>query len=103
MALKNYFYNTGKILYKIAKVPFNILVGNYLPKNQELIKINREFREEIKSLNEISKINKLKLEAKLKDEIELKEVKLKEENPLAYQIYRNIELHRNMGKNYLIN
>ena len=59
--IKDYFYNTGKILYKIAEVPFNILVGNYSPENQKIIKENRELRNKMKTLDrELENISKTK-------------------------------------------
>ncbi len=61
MEIKNLFYQTGKILYKIAEVPFNVLVGNYNPKNQELIKRKRELKAQIKNLDSIKEENSLKI------------------------------------------
>src|SRR3989344_3596189 len=37
------------------------------------------------------------------ENLELKETKLKKENPIAYQILKNINLHRKINENYRIN
>ncbi|MEK6817760.1 MAG: hypothetical protein AABX80_03075 [Nanoarchaeota archaeon] len=100
MEIKNLIYQTGKILYKIVEIPFNVLVGNYSPQNQEIIKEKKQLKEKIKNLDSILKNLKIKRTEKFVKDLEKN---LERKNPLAYQIYRNINLHRNMEKNYLIN
>ena len=100
MEIKNLIYQTGKILYKIVEVPFKAIIGNYSTESQEKIKEIKHLKNQVKSLDSELKNLKIKRTEKFVKDLEKN---LERKNPLAYQIYRNINLHRNMEKNYLIN
>ncbi|MDP2672623.1 MAG: hypothetical protein Q8O84_02315 [Nanoarchaeota archaeon] len=69
MKIKNLFYQTGKILYKVVEFPFNILRGYPNHENPEKIRERGKIKAEIKSL-----------ESKLKEKKE----------DLAYQLLKKI-------------
>ena len=100
MEIKNLIYQTGKILYKIVEVSLKAIIGNYSTESQEKIKEIKHLKNQVRSLDSELKNLKIKRTEKFVKDLEKN---LERENPLAYQIYRNINLHRNIEKNYLIN
>ena len=100
MENKNILYNVGNILYQIVEIPLKAIIGNYSTESQEKIKEIKHLKNQVRSLDSELKNLKIKRTEKFVKDLGNN---LERKNLLAYQIYRNINLHRNMEKNYLIN